>query len=180
MKKFANFSLIFPVFLILSSCSKHGDLDTISDPPEGTDEIIACNANNQEIFRRKGDAMYINMTNYGTQIRLDDPNFLTQASTSPNDVFASVVLQGKHQINSPAVLSDNDFFANMHQRWYSLDKDWSYSLQKGFLKIKDVSPGKMQGEFTITLIKVDYSNPKWGDTITIKGKFFAKCDHYGC
>jgi hypothetical protein len=180
MKKLITHSLIFSLFLILNSCNKDKDQDTIPDPAEGTYAIIAYNENKQEIFRRKGDALYINMTNYGTQIRLDDPNFLTQASTTPNDVFASVILQGKHKIDSPATLRDSDFFANIMQRWYSLDKDWSYHLHKGFLKIKDVSPGKIRGEFSITLVKVDYANPKWGDTITIKGKFFAKCGHYGC
>lgn len=180
MKKLATYSLILSFFLILSSCSKEKAQDTISDPPEGTYEIIAYNTNKQEIFTRKGNAQYINLMNYGTQIRLDDPNFVTQIATTPNDVFASIILQGKQKINSPALLSDNDFNANIHQRWYSLDKDWSYYLQKGSLKIKEVSPGKIRGEFIINLTKREYANPGWGDTITIKGKFYANCGNYGC
>jgi hypothetical protein len=179
MGKLTTCSLTILFFLALSSCSKETDQNTIPDLAEGTYEIIAYNANKQEIFVRKGTAKYINLVNYGTQIRLDDPNFATQIATTPNDVFGTIVLQGKQQINSPVLLNDNDFIANIYQRWYGLDKDWSYHLQKGFLKIKEAS-GKIQGEFIITLTKIDYANPKWGDTIIIKGKFYASCDGYGC
>ena len=180
MKKLATYSLTLSFFLILISCNKEKVQDTIPDPPEGAYEIIAYNANNEEIFTRKGDAQYINLTNYGTQIRLDDPNFVTQAAINPNDVFASIVLQGKQRINSPAVLSPNDFNANIHQRWYSLGNDWSYRLQEGSLKITEVAQGKTKGEFSIKLIKTHYANPKWGDTIIINGKFYANCRNYGC
>jgi hypothetical protein len=180
MKKLATYCLTLSFFAILTSCSKGKEQDTIPGPPEGTYEIIAYNANNQKIFTRKGDAMYVNVTNYGTQIRLDDPDFVTRAAINPDDVFASIVLQGKQKINSPIVLSANDFNANIYQRWYSLGNDWSYRLQEGSLKIKEVAPGKIQGEFIINLIKTEFANSKWGDTITIKGKFYANCGNYGC
>src|SRR5687767_4808196 len=103
MRKVTNYSLTILFFLALSSCSKEKDQNSIPDPAEGTYEIIAYNADKQEIFTRKGTAQYMNYN--GTQIRLDDPNFGTQIATAPNDVFATIVLQGKQQINSPVLLN---------------------------------------------------------------------------
>lgn len=179
MKKITHSILILFFFLILSSCSKEKVQISIPDPPQGTYEIIAYNANNQVVFTRKATAFY-NGINQGTQIRLDDPDFLTQTAIAPNDVFASLVLQTKQKLNRPLLLNYSDFTANIQQRWYSLPGDWSYQLQQGSLEIKEVSPGKIKGEFSITLIKIDYANPKWGETITIKGKFYANCYGNGC
>ncbi len=179
MKKLTTYSLLLPVVLVLIACSKGKNEDIIPNPAEGEYDVIGYNADNQVVFTRKGNAQYINLTNYGTQIRMDDPDFITQAATHPNDVFASIVLQGKQIINSPVVLSGNDFNVNMQQRWYSLVDDWGYRLLEGSLKIQEVAPRKLLGEFTITLTKTDHANPKWGDSIIIKGKFYATCD-YGC
>lgn len=179
MKKITSYSLILSFFLTLSSCRKEKTQNGIPDPAEGTYEMIAYNSNNQVVFTRKATAFY-NGINQGTQIRLDDPDFMTYSDITPNDVFASLVLQARQEINSPVLLNYSDFTANIQQRWYSLPGDWSYQLQQGSLHIKEVSLGKIKGEFSITLIKIDYANPKWGEIITIKGKFYAKCVGYGC
>ena len=169
-------NLIRSVFIlaILGSCRKEVQR-TISDPPEGTYEVIFYNQDNNIVFTRKGNAFY--GINNGTQIRLDDPDPIQTFSTNPNEVVY-IYLQLNYKLSSPATVDTSSFYGYVSQGRY-ID-DWGYKTQSGELKITEIVQGKIRGEFTITVTSVNSPNPNWGDHITIKGKFYARCGGYGC
>jgi hypothetical protein len=170
-------NLISSVFIlaILGSCSKETQ-NTIPDPPEGTYEVIFYNQDNNVVFNHKGTALY-GVFNNATQIRLDDTDPIQTFSTNANDV-AYIFLQINHKLNSPVTLDTSSFHGYVSQGRF-ID-DWGYNIQTGQLKITEIAQEKIRGEFTITVTSVNGANPNWGDRITIKGKFYARCGGYGC
>ena len=171
-------SLIF-ILVIFGSCKKNGQevQDTIPDPAEGGYEVIFYNQDNKVVFRGKGTAFYI-VNDNRTQFRLDDPDPMQTPGTS-TDKVASISFTLNFKLSSPATLNTSSFSGHVTQGWYI--SDWDYNTQTGSLKITEVVGDKFRGEFTFNLSSVNNSpNPNWGDRITIRGKFYARCGGYGC
>jgi hypothetical protein len=161
------------IIAILSSCSKEAH-NVIPDPPEGAYEIIFYDQQNNVVFNSKGDAFYVGVNN-GTQIRLDDAELTQTINPNPNEV-AYIVFQLNYKPNSPGVIDTSKFDGFLWQGRYI--EDWRYETQRAELRVTEVTQDKIQGEFTITVTSVGSPNPNWGNHITIKGKFFARCrDH---
>ena len=163
------------VLAILGSCRKEVQ-NTIPDPAEGTYEVIFYNQDNNVVFRGKGTAFYGVISN-GTQIRLDDPDPQRTSGTNTNEVVYTF-FQLNYKLSSPVTLDTSSFYGHVSQGRFI--NDWTYKTQTGVLKITEIVQDKIRGEFTITVISENSQNPNWGDNITIKGKFYARCGGYGC
>ena len=168
--------LIF-ILVILGSCSKEEVQNTIPDPPEGTYEVIFYNEINKVVFTRKGGRAFYGIMNNGTQIRLDDPELMQTISIDPTQV-AYIFFQLNYNLSSPGAVNTSSFYGELSQGRYI--SDWEYETQTAQLKITEVADGKIKGEFTITVRSANSPNPNWGNRITIKGKFYARCGRYGC
>ena len=171
-------NLISSVFIlvILGSCSKEVQ-NTIPDPPEGTYEVIFYNERNKVVFTRKGANAFYGILNNGTQIRLDDWEGTQTTITNRRDV-ADIFFQLNYNLNSAGIVNTSSFYGLLSQLTYI--PDWVYETQTAQLKITEVTAGKIKGEFTLTVMSVNSPNPSWGNRITIKGKFYARCGGYGC
>jgi len=167
------------ILAILGSCKKdvQDGQNTIPDPTEGNYEVIFYDQGNNVVFTRKGGIAFYGVIGNGTQIRLDDPDPVQTSSTNPNDVVY-IIFQLNYQLSSPATVDTSRFHGFLSDgRFVPV---WSYETQTVELKITEVVQGKIRGEFTMTVAAVNSPNPNWGNRITIKGKFYAKCGGYGC
>lgn len=169
-----NLISAFFIVTILGSCSKEVQ-NTIPDQPVGAYEVNFYNQDNNVVFTHKGPAFYIN-ENIGTQIRLDDPDPVRTYSINPNEV-ANIFLQLNYKLSSPVNVDTSNFIGYVSQGRY-ID-DWGYRTQTGELKITEIMQGNIRGEFIITVKSVNGLNSNWGNHVTIKGKFYARCGHRG-
>lgn len=167
-------SVIF-TFIVLSSCNKETK-NTITDPIEGTYDVTVHDQNNNIVSSLKGNAIF-GVVNNGTQIRLANPDSVETSNTDPN-ALVHIIFQVNHQLNTPALINASDISGYISKGWYI--EDWNYKTQTGEFKITEILQDKLRGEFTLTAIPGNNHNPNWGDHITIKGKFYARCSGYGC
>lgn len=170
-----NLIIFFFILAIFSSCKK--EVKNITpDVTEGTYDVTVYDKHNNIVSTLKGNAVF-GVTNNGTQIRLDNPDSVQTSSIAPN-ALAHITFQLNYKLDAPATINLSDFAGYFSHGYYITD--WLYETQTGDLKIVEVVEDKLLGEFTLTAISANNPNPKWGGRITIKGKFYARCNGYGC
>lgn len=181
--KLATYYLLL-LFILTVGCGEEND-NGIQKIKDGEFVIQLYDSNGDLLLTRKGDAE--NLLRYDSywEIRLLDPSFGLPDS-EPLKTFASLTIFGQSPINTPKELHFNtDNTASFHQRWYSLEDDWSYKSVDGTLKIISLEKSGIKGYFEITL-EVDanaHQNPLWGKYILAKGYFSSICPykkHGGC
>jgi hypothetical protein len=177
------FSLILGTALVLSACEEKNENDFPSLEP-GTYQLEIFDEHNVRLLTRTGTAIGLGS---GSQIRMEDPKFITGDPDDPLAVFAYLLLTAgnneKTWDESQNWKIDASAQAVLSQRYYNLSTDWRYRGHGGNIRIVESTDDFMKGSFTITMA-VDttgyypyenwQANPLWGDQIVIKGFFVSR------
>jgi len=174
------FSLILCSALVLSACDENENDFPSLEP--GTYQLEIFDEHNVRLLTRTGTAIGLGS---GSQIRMEDPEFISGKSADPLAVFADLLLIAG---NNEKTWDENQKWkidasaqAVLNQHYYSLRTDWRYRGYGGHIRIVESTDEVMKGSFTITMAvdTISYypyanwqENPLWGDQIVIKG-FFA-------
>lgn len=132
---------------------------------------MVYNQNNQIVSKLDGDARFTQMPG-GTNIVLADTT-----TGNHENALVHVLFDFEELVKSPSILDPSKFEGAISKGYFQTY--WRYEANQGTIEITEVWDGYIRGEFSIKAKSTDSMNNKWGDDITIKGKFNARCV-YGC
>jgi hypothetical protein len=178
--KIVSKSLVFLFILSwLSACknAQNGEILPQVNVEEGKYNMKIYDSSGKLVLERYGDAKY---TGHKDQISLYDPMF-----GQGDNYFSSLVIDHQDNIKSGytknyfsvSTLDENKIYSGISKLWYSVEGDWSYSLEKGKIQIVNATKDKISGILKFNMKSYNNfrgKNIKWGDNIRIEAEFFAK------
>ncbi|HEY3403352.1 MAG TPA: hypothetical protein VGK59_08205 [Ohtaekwangia sp.] len=175
------FNLAIASAIVLSSCSEEAGFPELKP---GTYYLEIFNDKGEKVLTRRGEA--IGLGSY-SQIRFEDPEFITKYSESPYATFAYLLLTtgNENEVWDQGKLwpMNSQSQAMLNQHYYNLHGDWAYENVSGELVITESTARLLKGYFTMsmTVLPIDSKwgirwsvNPQWGEHIIVKGYFESR------